>query len=103
MRNAYLLLLALGCASSLRETTLARAYTGQQDVAVVEGVAAAQYVGMAVSKPTDLVFRVIDRRGMVCCARPAIGSARIELRNKHLDYRSTKGRLEMVWKLTDHS
>jgi hypothetical protein len=76
-------------------------YTGQQNVAVVEGVAASQYVGLAMSRPADMVFRVIERRGQICCARPASASASLRFRNKHFDYGASKGRLEMVWKLTN--
>ncbi|HUS31554.1 MAG TPA: hypothetical protein VMZ53_23775 [Kofleriaceae bacterium] len=76
-------------------------YTGQQNVAVVEGVAASQYLGMAVSKPADMVFRVIERKGMICCGRPASTSAALEFRNAHYDYGASKGRLQMRWKLTN--
>jgi hypothetical protein len=77
------------------------AYTGQQNVAVVEGVAASQYIGMAISKPTDLVFRVIERRGRVCCGRGAAQSASLEFHNKHYDYGVSKGRLQMRWQLAN--
>ncbi len=76
------------------------AYTGQQNVAVVEGVAASQYIGMAISKPTELVFRVIDRKGTLCCPKAASSSACLRFRNTHFDYGASKGRLEMVWKLS---
>ena len=75
-------------------------YTGQRDVVVVEGVAVSQYVGMAISKPTELVFRVIDRRGAVCCPKGATSSARLRFRNKHFDYGVSKGKLDMAWKLS---
>ena len=77
------------------------AYTGQQNVAVLEGVAASQYIGMAVSKPAEMTFRVIERRGSVCCPRPAAKQAALKFRNKHFDYGASKGRLEMVWNLTN--
>jgi hypothetical protein len=76
-------------------------YTGQQNVAVVEGIAASQYVGLAMSRPADMVFRVIERRGQICCARAAGTSAALRFRNKHFDYGASKGRLEMRWKLTN--
>jgi hypothetical protein len=76
------------------------AYSGQQSVAVVEGIAASQYIGMEVTKTAEMVFRVIDRRGAVCCARPATSSARLRLRNAHFDIGVSKGRLEMVWKIS---
>jgi hypothetical protein len=76
------------------------AYSGQQNVAVVQGVAASQYIGMAVSRPAEMTFRVIERRGNVCCAKPASKRAALKFRNKHFDYGASKGRLEMVWKLT---
>lgn len=75
------------------------AYVGQQQVAVVEGVAAAQYVGMSLSAPADKVFRVIQRQGVLCCPKPAAAKATLRFRNKHLDYGVSKGRLEMVWNL----
>lgn len=77
------------------------AYTGQQNVAVVEGVAASQYLGMSVSKPAEMTFRVIERRGSVCCPRPAAKQAALRFRNKHFDYGASKGRLEMVWNLSN--
>lgn len=76
------------------------AYTGQQNVAVVEGVAASQYIGMSLSRPAEMVFRVIDRKGTLCCPRSAASSARLRFRNTHFDYGASKGRLEMVWKLS---
>jgi hypothetical protein len=76
-------------------------YTGQQNVAVVEGVAASEYVGLAMSRPAEMVFRVIERRGQICCARPATAGAALKFRNKHFDYGASKGRLEMRWKLTN--
>lgn len=76
-------------------------YTGQQNVAVVEGVAASEYVGLAMSRPAEMVFRVIERHGQICCARPATASAALRFRNKHFDYGASKGRLEMRWKLTN--
>jgi len=76
-------------------------YTGQQNVAVVEGVAASEYVGLSMSRPAEMVFRVIERRGQICCARAAGTSASLRFRNKNFDYGASKGRLEMVWKLTN--
>ena len=76
------------------------AYSGQQNVAVVEGVAASQYIGMAVSKPAELTFRVIERRGSVCCPKPTAKRAALRFRNKHFDYGASKGRLEMVWNVS---
>lgn len=76
-------------------------YQGQQNVAVVEGVAASEYVGLAMSRPAEMVFRVIERRGQICCARPAATSAALRFRNKHFDYGASKGRLEMRWQLTN--
>jgi hypothetical protein len=74
-------------------------YVGQQEVAVVEGVAASQYIGMAVSKPTDKVFRVIERRGQLCCPAAATRSATLRFHNPHYDFGMSKGRLEMTWHL----
>jgi hypothetical protein len=76
-------------------------YSGQQNVAVVEGVAASQYIGMTVTKPAEMTFRVIERRGSVCCPKPATKQAALKFRNKHFDYGASKGRLEMVWNLTN--
>ena len=76
------------------------AYSGQQNVAVVEGVAASQYIGMAVSRPAEMTFRVIERRGSLCCPRPAAKRAALRFRNKHFDFGASKGRLEMVWNLS---
>jgi hypothetical protein len=76
-------------------------YVGQQNVAVVEGVAASQYIGMSMSKPAEKVFRVIERHGAICCGRPATKSASLEFRNKHYDFGASKGRLQMRWTITN--
>jgi len=74
-------------------------YQGQQSVAVVEGVAATEYIGMAISRPAEKTFRVIERQGQVCCGRPVQRTAAVKFRNPHHDYNGTKGRLELVWTL----
>lgn len=45
------------------------AFTGMRKTAVIEGVAGDRAVGMSLSQPTAQVFRVIERRARVCCAR----------------------------------
>jgi hypothetical protein len=76
------------------------AYVGMSETAVVEGVTATDYLGLSLSQPTDKVFRVIERRGTMCCARATGSSARVELRNRQFDFGMSKGKLEMVWKLS---
>ncbi|MBS1119029.1 MAG: hypothetical protein H6Q90_1257 [Deltaproteobacteria bacterium] len=75
------------------------AYTGQREVAVVEGIAAAQYIGMSLSAPAEQVFRVIHRKGTLCCPKPATTKAVLRFRNPHFDFGVSKGRLEMIWNL----
>lgn len=75
------------------------AYVGMRQTAVVEGVMATEYVGMALSQPADKVFRVIERRGQVCCGLPAANRASLTLANKHFDVGVSKARLDMRWQL----
>jgi hypothetical protein len=42
-------------------------FVGQREVVAIEGIAASSYLGMSVSQPEERVFRVIERRGRVCC------------------------------------
>jgi hypothetical protein len=77
------------------------AYVGMSQVAVLEGIAAQTYVGMALSQPTDKVFRVIARQGRMCCPQPAAGSALIALGNRQFDFGASKGKLEMRWSLSN--
>jgi len=74
-------------------------YTGMRPTAIIEGVAASRYIGMAISQPTDLVFRVVERHGSMCFPRGVASSARLRLRNPRLDFGMTEGRLDMVWNL----
>ncbi|HEU4610500.1 MAG TPA: hypothetical protein VFS15_00430 [Kofleriaceae bacterium] len=76
-------------------------YSGQQDVAVLEGISARRYIGMTITRPAEMTFRVIERHGSVCCPKPATRQAALKFRNKHFDFGASKGRLEMVWNLTN--
>lgn len=77
------------------------AYVGMSQTAVVEGVAATQYMGMSVEQPTDKIFRVIQRRGTLCCGKPAATQATLSIHNRRHDYGQSKGKLEMRWKLSN--
>lgn len=89
-----------GIVTSERVSVLDYPYTGMRPVAVVEAVAASEYIGMSVSQPTDLVFRVIERHGALCFPKAVASSVRLHLRNRQLDFGMTEGRLDMVWKLS---
>lgn len=41
-------------------------YQGHVERLNVQGVAASTYLGMSVSEPAEMVFRVVERRGLVC-------------------------------------
>ncbi len=73
-------------------------YRGYENTVVAEGVAAGEYLGLQLSKPTDKVFRVIERRATVCCPAQPTQSVELELANERMGINNPYG-LKFVWQL----
>lgn len=82
------------------ETVSVRDYgfTGQESVVVVDGVAMSEYIGLAVSRPAEKVFRVVERRAELCAQTGPGTTVSLWLGNKRMGVNATFIR-EFVWVL----
>lgn len=80
------------------ETVSVRDYsfTGMESVMVVDGVALDKYAGLAVSRPAEKVFRVVERRAELCAETGLASSLSLWLGNKRMGTNATFIR-EFVW------
>lgn len=80
-------------------TVLDYTFVGQVQKVGIDGVAASQYIGMSITEPGEKVFRVVERRGLVCAP---VGNARavaLELTHPYWDVASYHYHLVFSWKL----
>lgn len=73
-------------------------YRGYENSVVAEGVAAGEYLGLQLSKPTDKVFRVIERRASICCPAQPTQSIELEMANERMGLNNPYG-LKFIWQL----
>jgi hypothetical protein len=75
-------------------------FTGAREVVGIEGVAANRYIGMSVTQPTEQVFRVIERRGLVCAGRGGpVRDIRLDMTHPSWDVLSYHYHIEFHWQL----
>ncbi len=73
-------------------------YEGQREIIGVEGVTATDFIGASVSAPAEQVFRVVERRGLVCV--PASGTRiELEVTNPSWDVSEYSYHLVFAWTL----
>lgn len=80
------------------ETVSVRDYSfnGMEAVVVVDGVAMSEYLGLAVSRPAERVFRVVERRAELCAETGHGSTISLWLGNKRMGVNATFIR-EFVW------
>jgi len=77
------------------------AYTGERTVFALEGVTADAFLGMALTEPTQNVFRVIERRGRVCAGSGgAPRSVSLDVTNPSWDVADYNYYIEFEWTLS---
>ncbi|MDB4963218.1 MAG: hypothetical protein JWP01_3217 [Myxococcales bacterium] len=75
-------------------------YQGRVEVASVQGIAANAYIGMSLTEPEERVFRVIERRGMICV--PFGGRVRevaLDLTHPYWEVADYNYHLVFAWKI----
>ena len=75
-------------------------YTGQVETLRAEAVTQDSFLGLSISEPQDMVFRVIEREGRICCGAAARGSVELKMRNRHFDVGAAPGRLRFTWNVS---
>lgn len=80
-------------------TVVDHSFTGMAPVVQASGVTSDQFLSLGIERPTEKVFRVVERRARVCAAVPSRASAALELRNKHLDVGASQAKLTLQWRL----
>ncbi len=75
------------------------AYTGEREVASIEGVAASEYVGMSITAPGETIFRVIERHGRVCAGSAGAHEIALAIVHPSWDVASYSYRLDFDWRL----
>ncbi|MBA3465734.1 MAG: hypothetical protein H0T46_37730 [Deltaproteobacteria bacterium] len=75
-------------------------FTGMRQVASIEGVSATQYIGMSITQPEEKVFRVIERRGLVCAGRGGnVRQVKLDVTHPSWDVADYNYHLDFVWKV----
>lgn len=75
-------------------------YMGQVQTLGIEGVAASQYLGMSVTEPAAQVFRVVERRGMICVPRGGqVHSVDLDLTHPYWEIADYNYHLVFSWKI----
>lgn len=72
-------------------------FKGMSPVVQADGVAADNYMGLAISKPTDKIFRVVERQASVCCLVAGHKKLELHMENKRWTSYSATNRIEFVW------
>jgi hypothetical protein len=75
-------------------------YMGRVETLAVEGVAANTYLGMSMTEPGEQVFRVVERRGLVCA--PVGGGAKeiaLDLTHPYWNVAEYHYHLVFAWKV----
>lgn len=76
------------------------AFTGQREVASIEGVAASEYVSMAVTQPAEQIFRVIERKARICAGIGGpIGNVKLDVTHPTWDVADYNYHLDFDWRL----
>ncbi len=74
-------------------------YTGQVETVHGEAMTQDAFLGLSLTETRDMVFRVIERKGRICCAAAAGQSVRLQLHNPHHDVGVTDGVVDFEWSL----
>lgn len=74
-------------------------FTGSREVVGVEGVAADKFVGLSLRKPTELVFRVIERRARLCAGRSARSEVELNLEHPSWGANADAYELDFAWRM----
>jgi hypothetical protein len=74
-------------------------YTGQVETVLAEGVAANTFLGFSLTQPQEMIFRVVQRSGKLCCPKATGRSVKLSMRNPHLDVGVSEAQLNFEWEL----
>lgn len=75
-------------------------FTGEREVAAIQGVAANAFIGMSITQPTEQTFRVIERRARVCTGRGGRPRAvKLHVTHPSWDVASYNYHLDFAWQL----
>lgn len=72
-------------------------YTGKVETLHVEAVTPDAFGALSVSEPQELIFRVVERQGRICCGAPANGAVEFSMRNRAFDYGASPGKVKYQW------
>lgn len=76
-------------------------YEGEREVFRVDAVAASKFLGLSLKEPAERVFRVIERRGQLCCeARPG-GKVALSFTSRRMQYNNTSFGQTFQWDVAD--
>ena len=79
-------------------TVVDYSFTGHENVVVAEGVAVGEYLGLQISKPTEKIFRVIERNATLCCPATPERQIGLEMYNARMGVNNDYG-VAFVWNL----
>ncbi|MBT8495348.1 MAG: hypothetical protein KJO07_20035 [Deltaproteobacteria bacterium] len=74
-------------------------YTGQVEKLNVQGVAASEFVGLSISEPAEQIFRVIERKGRLCCVAPQGNEVELELTSPRMTYNNMSYSQTFQWEI----
>jgi len=75
-------------------------FSGERQKLGVNGVAADVFVGLSITEPAEMIFRVIERSGRVCCIRePGDKDVRLQLTSDRMLYRNASYAEEFIWQV----
>lgn len=76
-------------------------FMGQVETVNVQAVAASAYLGMSITEPAEKVFRVVERRGLVCAPIGGpVRSVALDLTHPYWDVADYNYHLVFAWKVT---
>lgn len=73
------------------------AYTGERTLVSAEGISATAYAGLSITQAEERSFRVIERRGEVCCPSGEASTISLDLTNPNWDYAGYNYHLIFDW------
>lgn len=76
-------------------------FLGEMETVRVEGVAATSYLGMTVTEPAEKVFRVVERRGLVCApVGGTVKAVELDMTHPYWNVAEYNYHLVFAWKIS---
>ena len=73
-------------------------YQGRVETVAVDAVAVDKYLGLSISEPTEMTFRVIERQATMCCPITPTDHIKLKFKNKRMDYNNVAYKLAFDWR-----